>query len=386
MPAIHNCDVAIVGGGLAGGLIALALRRKRPECVVRVIEGGRRLGGNHLWSFFASDVAAADRWLVAPLISYGWTSYDIAFPAHRRAIKAQYYSIESERFDQVIRAALPEDALMMRRKVLAASPTAVVLADGDRVEAKGVIDCRGPANLDLLDLGWQKFHGREFTLRDTHDLPRPIVMDATVAQEDGYRFVYALPFAATRVFIEDTYYSDTPELDLGVTAARLDAWVAARGWHVERVAREEAGSLPVAMGGDFEAYWQSGGNKVAKAGARAGLFHPLTSYSLPDAVRTAALVAGASDFSGAALHDLLHGVARKTWKARGFYRMLTAMLFRAAEPAQRYKVLERFYRLDPGLIARFYAGQSNLYDKARVLTGKPPVPIGRAIQAIRRSR
>jgi hypothetical protein len=29
------------------------------------------------------------------------------------------------------------------------------------------------------------------------------------------------------------------------------------------------GALPVAMGGDFEAYWQAGGNKVAKAGMRA---------------------------------------------------------------------------------------------------------------------
>jgi len=383
MPTNHQCDVAIVGGGLAGGLIALALAKKRPECTIRLIESGRALGGNHLWSFFASDVAAADRWLVAPLISYGWTQYDVAFPARARAIKAQYYSIESERFDRVIREALPPEAVM-RRKVLAASAKAVVLADGDRVEAGGVIDCRGPGDLGLLDLGWQKFHGRELVLHGEHDLKRPLIMDAMVDQAEGYRFVYALPFAATRVFVEDTYYSDTPEIDGDRTGARIDQWVAARGWHVDRVAREEAGSLPVAMGGDFEAYWQSGGNKVAKAGVRAGLFHPLTSYSLPDAVRTAALVAGASDLSGAGLHELLHGFARKTWKRRGFYRMLAAMLFKAAEPAERYRILERFYGLDPRLIARFYAGQSTLFDRARVLSGKPPVPIGRAVKALQK--
>ncbi|MES2443590.1 MAG: lycopene beta-cyclase CrtY [Pseudomonadota bacterium] len=386
MPVTHHCDIAIVGGGLAGGLIALALAKKRPGCDIRVIEGGGRLGGNHLWSFFASDVAAADRWLVAPLISYGWTRYDVAFPGHSRTLKAHYYSIESERFDRVVRDALPEDALMMRRKVLAASPRAVVLADGDRVEAKGVIDCRGPADLGLLELGWQKFYGRELTLGEPHDVARPLVMDATVEQLDGYRFIYALPFAATRLFVEDTYYSDTPEPDIDAMGERIDAYVAAHGWQVERVAREEGGSLPVAMGGDFEAYWQSGGNKVAKAGARAGLFHPLTSYSLPDAVRTAAMVAQASDLSGAALHDLLHGHARRMWKRRGFYRLLAAMLFKAAEPAERYKVLERFYRLDPRLIARFYAGQSTLLDRARVLSGKPPVPVGRAMAAIRRSK
>jgi lycopene beta-cyclase len=383
MPTTHSCDVAIVGGGLAGGLIALALARKRPDCDIRLIEGSRRIGGNHLWSFFATDVAPADRWLVAPLISYGWSSYQVAFPAHARALRAHYYSIESERLDRVVRASVPEGALMTGRKVLAASSKAVVLADGDRVEARGVIDCRGPGDLATLEIGWQKFLGRELHLADAHDLARPMIMDATVEQLDGYRFMYALPFAATRMFVEDTYYSDTPELDVEVLRGRIDAYVSGKGWHVDRVEREEGGALAVAMGGDFDAYWQSGGNKVAKAGLRAGLFHPLTSYSLPDAVRTASLVGRASDLSGAGLHDLLHGHARRTWKRRRFYRMLAAMLFKAAEPAERYRILERFYRLDGGLIARFYAGHSTLLDRARVLSGKPPVPVKRAIAALR---
>jgi lycopene beta-cyclase len=383
MPATHHCGLAIVGGGLAGGLIALALRRTRPDLDVRIVEGSGSLGGNHLWSFFASDVAAADRWLVAPLISYGWTGYDVVFPAHGRTLKAGYYSIESERFDAVVRGAMADGAVMTRRKVLGASARAVVLADGDRIEAGGVIDCRGPGDLSKLETGWQKFLGRELELDEPHALKRPIVMDASVAQIDGYRFIYALPFAATRLFLEDTYYSDTPEIDAVAMGARIDAWAQGHGIAVDRVRREESGVLPVAMGGDFEEYWRSGGNRVAKGGMRAGLFHPVTGYSLPDAVRLANLVAGASDLSGTALHDLTLGYARKQWKRRGFYRMLSAMLFRAAEPGERYRILERFYRLDAGLIARFYAGQSSMLDRARMLTGKPPVPIGRAIDAIR---
>ncbi|MCW4462203.1 lycopene beta-cyclase CrtY [Sphingomonas sp. BT-65] len=383
MPAIIHCDVAIVGGGLAGGLIALALRKKRPELDIRIVESGERLGGNHLWSFFASDVAAADRWLVAPLISYGWTHYDVVFPGHARTLKAGYYAIESDRLDQMVRAALPAHAVMTGRKALGASARAVVLADGDRIEAGGVIDCRGPGNLAQLDLGWQKFLGREFALAEPHPLKRPLIMDATVAQADGYRFVYALPFAATRLFVEDTYYSDTPEIDTPVLRARIDDWLAARRIETEGVTREETGVLPVAMGGDFEEYWRSGGNRVAKAGMRAGLFHPLTGYSLPDAVRLARTIADASDLSGPALHELTYGYARRQWQRRGFYRMLSAMLFRAAEPEERYRILERFYRLDAGLIARFYAGQSSLLDRARVLVGKPPVPVGRALNVVK---
>lgn len=383
MAATIKCDVAIVGGGLAGGLIALALAKKRPDCSIRLIEGGPSLGGNHLWSFFASDVAAADRWLVAPLISHGWTRYDIAFPAHRRTLKAGYYSIESEHFDRVLRAALPREAVMTGRQALAVAGKSVVLDRGERVEAGGVIDCRGAADLSALDCGWQKFLGRELALADIHDVERPIIMDATVAQIDGFRFVYTLPFSATGLFVEDTYYSDTPDIDVAALGGRIDAYAAARGWPVQRIVREEAGSLPVAMGGDFDSYWASGGAGLAKAGTRAGLFHPLTSYSLPDAVRTAALVANAGDLSGLGLHDMLHGFARTTWRKRRFYRMLAAMLFRAAEPAERYKVLERFYRLNPDLIGRFYASKSTMCDRVRVLSGKPPVPIGRAIRALR---
>src|SRR4051812_30769860 len=108
MPTLLSCDIAIVGAGLAGGLVTLALKKKHPKLDIRLIDESDRVGGNHLWSFFASDVADADRWIVAPLISYGWKSYDIAFPAHRRTLNAAYYSIESERLDAVVRAALPE--------------------------------------------------------------------------------------------------------------------------------------------------------------------------------------------------------------------------------------------------------------------------------------
>lgn len=383
MPATIHCDVAIVGGGLAGGLIALALRKARPGLDVRIVEGGAVLGGNHLWSFFASDVASKDRWLVAPLISYGWTRYDVVFPGHARTLQASYYSIESERFDRVVRAAMPKGAVLTRRKVLGTSARTVMLANGGRIEAGGVIDCRGAGDLAKLELGWQKFVGRELELAEPHHIERPRIMDAGVAQIDGYRFVYALPFAATRLFVEDTYYSDSPTIDRAALGRRIAAWAQANDVQVAAVTREEAGALPVAMGGDFEAYWRSGGIGVAKAGMRAGLFHPLTGYSLPDAVRLASAIGAASDLSGGALHELTLGHARNAWKQRGFYRMLSAMLFRAAEPAERYRLLERFYRLDAGLIARFYAGQSSWLDRARVLAGKPPVPIGRAIEVIR---
>lgn len=387
--AATSCDLAIVGGGLAGSLIALAIQARRPDVSVRLIEAGERLGGNHLWSFFDADVARDDRWLLTPLVCHAWPDYDVIFPAHTRTLRQPYYSIGSERLDAVVRARLPAEAIVTGRKVSGASATAVVLADGNRIEAGGVIDARGAADLSMLEVGWQKFVGREIEVPGGHGLERPIVMDATVAQHDGYRFVYCLPFSPTRVFVEDTYYADKPDLNVGALNRRIEVYAEARGWQERPGAndlRVERGALPVVIGGDFDAYWRASGARVAKAGARAGLFHPTTGYSLPDAVRLAVKIAAAPDLSGAALHDLTYAHARAAWDDRRFYRMLDAMLFRAADPEARYKVLERFYRLRPGLIGRFYAARSTRADKIRVLAGRPPVPIGRAIRALRNVR
>jgi lycopene beta-cyclase len=367
------CDIAILGGGLSGCLIALALAEKRPELDVRIIEPGARLGGNHIWSFFDSDVAPDDHWLVEPLICHRWSRYDVAFPRHRRTIAAVYNSIESERLDAVMRSRLPADRIIVGS--VEGQARRIVLDNGRMLNAAALIDARGPGDLSTLKLGWQKFVGLSVPVPGGHGLTRPIVMDATVPQIDGYRFVYCLPFDAETVFIEDTYYSDTPDLDVPAIRERIIAYAAAKGWKTNGGGREETGVLPVVTGGDFEAYWASTGTDTAKAGLRAGLFHATTGYSLPNAVRLAVAIA-----ENPALDT--HDWAAQNWRANRFYRLLDIMLFHAAEPGARYKVLERFYGLSPSLIGRFYAGQSTLADKIRILSGKPPVPLGRAIAAL----
>jgi lycopene beta-cyclase len=59
------------------------------------------------------------------------------------------------------------------------------------------------------------------------------------------------------------------------------------------------------------------------------------------------------------------------------------MLFMAAEPERRHLVLERFYKLPAPLIERFYAGRTSAPDIFRILVGKPPVPIHRALACLR---
>lgn len=371
----------IAGGGLAGCLVALALAQRRPDVPFLLLEAGQRFGGNHIWSFFDSDVAASRRWLIDPLIVRSWPSHDIRFPRRSRTLPTGYNSVTSRRLNEVVRRTLAPATYRLGAEIRSLAPDHVLLATGERLEATGVVDARGPADFGALDLGWQKFVGREYRFDRPHGLARPIIMDARVDQTDGYRFVYCLPFSDTEMLVEDTYYAATPTFDRGVLGERIDAYVADRGWGPGQIVREESGALPVALGGAVEALWD-GAPAVARLGLRGGFFHPTTGYSLPDAVRNAVLLAGQTEFSSSALHHLFKSEAEQRWRERGFYRMLNRMLLRAAPPAERYRVLEHFYRLDPGLVGRFYAGSIGLLDKARILSGRPPVRIGRALAAL----
>lgn len=369
-------SLIILGGGLAGGLIALALAERRPEVRVTIVEAGATLGGNHLWSFFGSDIAARERALVEPLIVHRWPAYDVRFPAHQRTIEQPYHSITSERLDAVVRAKLPADAII-HAVAESATPRTVQLADGRILEADAVIDARGGGDLTAIDCGWQKFVGQTLRLDRPHGLTRPVVMDARVDQAEGYRFVYLLPFGPSEVFVEDTYYSESPELDVPALTGRIAAFVAAQGWEIAAPNHSETGVLPVVMGGDFDRFWPAA-DPLARGGARAALFQPLTSYSLPDAVRFAAWFAAQPDLATADTRAYAH----RHWRSGGYYRLLSKMLLRAADPPERYRVLERFYRLPAPLIERFYAGQSTLGDRIRILAGKPPVTVARAIRVL----
>ena len=379
----RNIDIAILGGGLAGGLIALSLAKQRPDLTLALVEAGATFGGNHVWSFFASDVAPEDKWLVEPLISATWDGYSVHFPGHSRNLGTPYHSITSERLDQELRHVLPPQAMLTGVQAVSTGPTAITLSDGRNIVAGGVIDARGATSLPHMKGGWQKFVGQMLRTEEPHGLTRPIVMDARVEQRDGFRFVYCLPFSETEIFVEDTYYSNGPELDLAVLRSRLARYAQVCGWRIAEVSREETGVLPVIADGDFETFWNFG-DKAAKAGSRAALIHPLTSYSLPDAVRFAQHIAHLDDLSGAALPHASYAWAKAHWRKGGFYRLLARMLFGAAQPLERYRILERFYTLPKGLIERFYAGRSSLADKARILAGRPPVPVSAAIAALTR--
>ena len=375
-----QADVVLAGGGLSSCLIAHRLATLRPDLAVTVIEQGERLGGNHTWSFHDSDVPPTLLDWLSPFIVHHWDHQRVVFPARERLLKTGYNSITAERLDAVIRET-PGISILDGTGVETLAPEGARLNDGRHVTAPLVIDGRGFRPSPHLQLAYQKFLGLEVRLTASHGLDAPVIMDASVAQEDGYRFVYLLPFSETELLIEDTYYTDGPALDHDSLRIRIETYLADKGWTIAEVVREEDGILPITLGGDPAAFWQEAG-PVPVAGLRAGLFHPVTGYSLPDAARLADLIATLPSLTSEAVHDCVRTHALKTWRHQRFYRLLNRMLFWAARPDERYKVLQRFYGLPEELIGRFYAGKTSGADRLRILAGKPPVPIGRAMASL----
>lgn len=377
-------DLILVGGGLAASLIAWRLALDRPDVRVAVVERDGRLGGKHTWSFFDGDVSDEDRAWLVPATPHRWPEgYEVYFSRLSRRLDTPYNSMTSERLHAAV-APLLGDRLIAG-DVVEIRADGVTLADGRVLEAAGVIDARGPAPTPHLDLGWQLFVGRTVRLSQPHGLTRPTIMDATVVQGDAYRFVYLLPFDERTVLVEDTYYVDRPYLDRPLLNRRIDDYIRSRGWSVEAVMDEEDGVLPIALDGDIDAFWAEGA-PVARAGLAGAFFHPTTGYSLPDAVGLARRIAAAPDLSTAGLRRLVEAHSKTLWADRAFYRLLDRMLFRAAEPGNRWKVLRRFYGLSEPLVRRFYSGNSTALDKLRILAGKPPVPVHLALRQLRETR
>jgi lycopene beta-cyclase len=273
--------------------------------------------------------------------------------------------------DTVVRerlAGAPVCAVITAAAAVEVGPRVVRLEDGRALEGTLVVDARGPGRQGTEGgAGFQKFLGVELVLDRPVAPARPVVMDATVPQADGFRFVYVLPLAENRVLVEDTYFSDTDLLDRGALRERALAYAHAAGLAPFSVAREEEGVLPLPWTGPLPRAF----DPPLVAGYAGGFFHPVTGYSFPVAVRLASLVASLPPEQ--ALGPEIQAFARRHRDQARFAHLLNWLMFRAYAPTSRWHVLERFYREMPeDTIRRFYALDMTVKDRARLVLGRPP--------------
>jgi lycopene beta-cyclase len=368
-----------VGGGLANSLAAFRLSLVRPEIDWVMIEKGPSLGGQHTWCCHGSDLSPTSLSWLAPLITKEWARHEVRFPSGTRLFDSPYLALRSHQFDRILRPLLGK-RVRLHTNVIHMEANRVTLDSGEVIEGARVIDGRGLESLcqPMQGMGYQKFRGLFLTTSNPHGLSHPIVMDATVQQKGGYRFFYILPWSQTELLVEDTYYDESTTLPGPEKDADIMEYVRHLGIGEASVTAVEHGLLPIPL---FGAKRPQGHPQVISSGLAAGLFHPTTGYSLPDAVRFADWFSEKTDFSSPSILWEADHRAEKHWRRGQFYRRLNNMLFRAAPPPERYKILAAFHEHDAALIARFYAFKLQTLDPLRILRRKPDISLTAAMRA-----
>lgn len=378
----------IIGAGLSGLIAAWRCLDVNSDLSILIIEQSENIAGDHTWSFNLTDISPSLRDWIAPFIAHQWDSYDVKFPRRERTLGITYCTGNSETLRKCVQPHIESGRLsvMTQTAVKQLDAQTVTLEDGEVLKTSCVLDARGFQPNDDVFLGHQKFVGHVIKTKAQHGVERPIIMDATVEQLGGYRFVYCLPYSETEILVEDTYYTDGPELNSQEVDARIKDYIRNNlGVSDYEVVRREKGVLPITLAVDEDFGTDVSTEKTAPAalGMMGGYYHAVTGYSFPEAVKSAQVVAemvqnNKPDFAAAVLHEMAyHRVDH--YHEENFLRLLNRMLFCAAKPEARYKVLQRFYGLPSGIVGRFYRNRITKADKLRILIGKPPVPVLKAL-------
>jgi lycopene beta-cyclase len=322
-------------------------------------------------------------WLM-PLVDARWSRHRVRFPGFARQLDGEYLCIRSVNLARTTAAALEGAAgtVLTGRTVRALDRHTVRLATGEELRGSVVLDARGddPSSYDGRT-GFQKFLGWEIELASAAP-PRfavPLLMDATVAQTDGFRFVYVLPFSASRLLVEDTYFSRSGSFDARTVRTRLRDYLRANGITDFALVREEAGILPMPWGRP-----RREASDTLAVGYRGGLFHPGTGYSLGRAARVAHRIASVLQEPPVgertrSVHDALTGL-RRAWSVDDrFARLLNRLAFNLVPPTWlRQHVFARVYRLPQATLDRFYAGRTSLRDRLALATAPLRIPLSLA--------
>jgi lycopene beta-cyclase len=299
-------------------------------------------------------------------------------------VKGAYRSLSSEHLHRLVMdaaAASPCIEVRLGSAVTAVHGDVAILADGARLRGQVVVDARGPEAAQPMGRGrfsggYQKFVGLECLLTTPTNLNTPILMDSRCAQRDGFRFHYILPFAPDRVLIEDTYFSDAPELDVPALSDGIVADAAGLGLAVAEVLRTEAGVLPMPARSHFRAAMT---NPII-GGYAGGWFNPGTGYSLAAAVRLAEHLSSVpvGDTFGPQWRRLIRGMGIQ---AR-FLAFLNLLMFGFFHGPKRQRLMQRFYLASDPVIHRFFAMRNNPVDMWRIMyVGAPWTPKGWAKRA-----
>lgn len=286
-PGDTDCDIAILGAGLAG--LSLAVRLAAPGFAhlrILVLEARTDYRRDRTWS----------GWALRPhpfggAVASRWDRWAVARPGQAATCAAPGLAYESIRSDTFYTLALDRIRAALHIE-LRLGTSANATEDGDTVilhlpdgtlRAGLVLDTRPPASLGRHGLA-QVFLGQEIrTSRPVFDPGIVTLMDfrhpGRPGAADAVHFTYVLPSSPCQALVEDTWFlpqgAHPPGAQAAGHRAALRAYMAAHhGVDGYDVLFEETGSLPM-----DPVFRPSTGRRLLPLGTAGGATRPSTGYA-----------------------------------------------------------------------------------------------------------
>ncbi|PTR27636.1 lycopene beta-cyclase [Rhodococcus sp. OK519] len=332
------------------------------------------------WSpTYAAWVDELPRWLGSGVLR-SRVPHPQAFGTRTHLLDRAYGVLDNTALHRALDVA---DVRLVRGLADTVTAETVVLRDGTEIRAHRVIDARGlrpdPALAEQTAFGIVlPTSAAAPALGDADCWFMDWRRDNGTSQTDPPSFLYAVPLSDDAMLLEETCLAGRPGLTQGELRRRLDTRLRNRGVEPPANLEVERVRFPV------EAPRHT--SDVAAFGARAGLIHPGTGYSVAASLSAvddvvAALVAG---------HDV--GKALWPWRARAVLSLrevgLAALL--RLDPANTAVFFDAFFALPVERQRAYLSGRDDLSGTATTMwtlfrTVPPPIRRTLAEAGIRRS-
>lgn len=375
--------LAILGAGCAGTLLAAALRRRRFDGHIELLDARRDFSREQRWCYWQDRTVADPQDAPFNARWSKWKLADAQTLTVRSSTRYTYNHVHAPTFFRWHHPRLADDAKVNLRLGCHVGGIAPGRNGGHRIETnQGVIDAdevidarhEGAAAYrgtlaSASFLMWQCFLGRVVDCATPCFDPDTVtLMDFRVPSSHGLAFAYLLPFTATQALVEVAVLASEP-VKSACLAESLDGYLATRIGKPLEVLGEEAGVLPMTPA-DFSTASSSG---FVSIGAGGGAIRPSSGYAFGRILRSSATLATA----------LCRGQRPRPFKLAAKYRVLDTLflhLLRDDPAAARGAFMAMFTKVPPDRLIRFLTESSSLLDDWRLGMALPKAALLKTIQ------
>jgi lycopene beta-cyclase len=375
--------IAIVGAGLAGLSLALALQRQTNfSGEVFLFEPRKTYEHDRHWSFWQ-----VSEHLFTDLTPIQFDDIDILYKNNTVALKSKRYPYSVLRSDAVYRAAIEKINCDPRFHLHMGTTVTQVLA-GESAQLEVHFPEQEPAYFDLVfdsryfpkqhPKGFQQwFIGAEIAVSENDSKISPRLMDFCLKHHSPVGFFYTLPLSANTALVQLTYFLG-PNEQAPADAQQLwhDYVANTLGLNPDNVIRLERGCIPMAR---IQSHYDQTGHHAI--GTAAGWVRPSTGYGFLDIQKAAVAMAQAICIGDAhAREKKIRQVNARTRIDESFDAIFLDVLAREPENAEHF-FYQLFKNTESERLIRFLSGQSRPADRLAIMRALPAWPFIKSLPA-----